>query len=228
MKLARVLLEVKVPAEPLAAHLARVRFLVIVRVHVEGQVVDLVKSFVADGALVGLLTRVREPVVLVVPFLVETLAAVFAHPGLEARMDSNVRVKRRTAVERFAARGALVRLLLRVNDLVSTQGARLPEALAANLADEGPSARVNGHVPCQVIVCVEYLSALYTRECLWFAVLLVQVCLGLLETLADRRGQPRLRTYEPRLYMRRGKHRKRRKTLGGLVQPGVHQTGALL
>lgn len=57
--------------------------------------------------------------------LMEAFATVLAHPRLEAVMNSNVRVERRTAIERFAARTALVRLLFSVNDLVATQRRRL-------------------------------------------------------------------------------------------------------
>ena len=53
---------------------ARVGFLrvtetvrVVVRVHVEGEVVDLVEGLVTDGAFVLLLPAVRQLVVLVVP-----------------------------------------------------------------------------------------------------------------------------------------------------------------
>ena len=44
-----------------------------------------------------------------------------------------------------------------MNDLVPAQRTRLAEAFPANLADEGPRARVHGHVPRQVVVRVEHL-----------------------------------------------------------------------
>lgn len=68
MQLANVLLEVKVPAEALAARGAGEGLLVVVGVHVEGQVVDLVEGLVADGAFVLLLAAVGQLVVLVVPY----------------------------------------------------------------------------------------------------------------------------------------------------------------
>src|SRR5277367_2648354 len=60
VQLADVFLEIKVPTEALAADPARKGFLVVVRVHVEGQVVDLVEGLVAYRALVGLLAAVRQ------------------------------------------------------------------------------------------------------------------------------------------------------------------------
>lgn len=66
VQLPDVFLQVKVAAEALAAGVAGEGLLVIVRVHVECQVVDLVEGLVADGALVLLLPTVSQLVVLVV------------------------------------------------------------------------------------------------------------------------------------------------------------------
>ena len=59
MQFAHVLLEIEVPAEPLPANFARERFLVVMRMHVECEVVDLVERFVADVTFVCLFTAVR-------------------------------------------------------------------------------------------------------------------------------------------------------------------------
>lgn len=67
MQLPDVLLQVKVAAEAFPTRGAGEGFLVIVRVHVECQVVDLMEGLVADGALVLLLPAVGQLVVLVVP-----------------------------------------------------------------------------------------------------------------------------------------------------------------
>lgn len=155
-----MLLQVEVPAKALAADLAAERFLVVVGVHVKGQVVDLVEGLVADVALVGLFAAVRQPVVLVVALLVETLAAVLAREGLVVCVDSYVGVQGRATVEGLAAVVTLVRLLLGVDYLVTTQSARLAKALVADLADEGPGSGVHGHVTSEVIVGVEDLAAL--------------------------------------------------------------------
>ena len=66
VQLPDVLLQVEVAAEAFAAGGAGEGLLVVVRVHVEGEVVDLVEGLVADGALVLFLSAVRQFVVLVV------------------------------------------------------------------------------------------------------------------------------------------------------------------
>lgn len=67
MQLADMLLEVKVPAEALATCGAGEGLLVVVSVHVEGEVVNLVESLVADIALELLLPAVGQLVVFVIP-----------------------------------------------------------------------------------------------------------------------------------------------------------------
>ena len=66
MQLADVFLQVEVAAEAFAAGGAGEGLLVVVRVHVEGQVVNLVERFAADRTLELLLAAVRQLVVLVV------------------------------------------------------------------------------------------------------------------------------------------------------------------
>lgn len=66
VQLPDVFLQVKVPAEALPAGGAGEGLLVVVRVHVEGEVVHLVERLAADGALELLLAAVRQLVVLVV------------------------------------------------------------------------------------------------------------------------------------------------------------------
>lgn len=67
VQLANVLLEIKVPAEALAARGAGEGLLVIVSVHVESEIVHLVEGLVADVALELLLPAVGQLVVFVVP-----------------------------------------------------------------------------------------------------------------------------------------------------------------
>lgn len=187
VQFAGVFLEVEIPAKSFATNAARkllkknvpfyllsdsiilefkltYRFLVVVRVHVEGEIVDLVEGLVADDALVGLFDAVRQFVVLVVALLVESLAAVLADERLESGVNAHVSVERRRAVERLAASRALVRLLRRVDDLVAAQRRRLPEALAADLADERTGPRVHRHVTRQIVVGVEHFAAVGARE----------------------------------------------------------------
>ena len=53
------------------------------------------EGFIADFALVLLLPRMSQFVVLVVPLLMESFSAKFADPRLVALMDSEMRVQRR-------------------------------------------------------------------------------------------------------------------------------------
>lgn len=66
MQLPDVLLQVKVAAKALTAGGACEGLLVVVCVHVEGEIVDLMEGLVADGALVLLFPTVSQLVVLVV------------------------------------------------------------------------------------------------------------------------------------------------------------------
>lgn len=93
MQFADVFLEIEVSAEPFAAGRACEGLLVVVSVHVEGQVVDLVEGLVADGALVLLLPAVRQLVVLVIPFLMETFAAELTDEGLVPCVNAHVRIQ---------------------------------------------------------------------------------------------------------------------------------------
>lgn len=108
VELPHVLLEVEVPAEPLAANGAGEGLLVVVRVHVECEVVDLVEGLVADAALVRLLPAVGQLVVLVVALLVEPLPAELARERLvtcvQKRIERSVR-RRRTRRWRRGERG---------------------------------------------------------------------------------------------------------------------------
>lgn len=90
-----VLLEVEVPAEALAADGTLEGLFVVVGVHVEGEVVDLMEGLVAHVAFVRLLARVSEFVVLVVALLVESLAAKLTHERLVPLVDPDVGVQSR-------------------------------------------------------------------------------------------------------------------------------------
>lgn len=85
-----MLLEVEVSAKALAADLAGEWLFVVVGVHVEGEVVDLVEGFRAHSTLISFFTAVRELVILVIALLVEALAAVFADEGLISGVDPGV------------------------------------------------------------------------------------------------------------------------------------------
>lgn len=87
----------------------------------------------AHGALVRFFHAVRKLVILVVAFLVKSLATVFASVRLVPGVYPRVRVQRRTPVERLSANGTRVWLFFGVYDLVAAQRGRLSEAFAAHL-----------------------------------------------------------------------------------------------
>lgn len=130
----------------------------------ECEIVDLMESLVADDAFVGLFHTVRQFVVLVVPLLMETFAAVLTHERLESGMNSDVRVEGGGTVESLTACGALVRLLCRVDDFVPAKSGRLPESFATDFTDEWTSARVNWHVPGQIVMRVKDFAAIRTGK----------------------------------------------------------------
>lgn len=115
----RMLLQVEIPAEAFSAYIASKRFPLVVCMHVEGQVVDLVECLVAYRTFVSFLSAVGQTMVLIVAFLVEAFAAELADEGLIPCVDSGVRVECGRSVERFPTCQALVRLLRRVDDLMT-------------------------------------------------------------------------------------------------------------
>lgn len=95
MQLPRVLLQIEIPTETFRTDAAGERLALVVGVHVEGQVIDLMERLVADATLIRFLPAVRQPVVLVVPLLMEPFSTEFADEGLVASVDARVRVQGR-------------------------------------------------------------------------------------------------------------------------------------
>lgn len=89
-----MLLQIEVPAEALCADFALKRFLVVVRVHVECQIIDLMERLVTYLAFVRLLSAMRQLVILIIPFLMEALPAELANIGLITIVYSGVGVER--------------------------------------------------------------------------------------------------------------------------------------
>lgn len=89
MQLTHVLLKVKIATETLAAQVTGEGFGVVVRVHVKGEIVNLVKGLLTDDTLVLLLGRMCKAMVLVVAFLMEAFTAVFTHEWLVS-LDTQV------------------------------------------------------------------------------------------------------------------------------------------
>ena len=71
----------------------------------------LMKSFVANAALECLLTRMGQPVVLIVAFLMKSFATILAHPRFVSHMYPHVCIQGRTPIEGFATRTTFVRFL---------------------------------------------------------------------------------------------------------------------
>ena len=77
-------------------------------VHVERQVVDLMKRFVADSTFELLLGGMRQLMVLVVALLMEAFATDFTVPRLVILVYAHVRVQCGRAVKRLTTDAALV------------------------------------------------------------------------------------------------------------------------
>ena len=138
--------QVKVTAKPLATNVTSERLLLVMRVHVERQIIDLVECFVTYITLVLLLGTMGQFVIFIITFLVKAFAAEFAHVRFVAGVDAHVSVQCGRAVERLSASVTFVRLFVRVDDFVPTQRAGLSESFAADFADEGTRAGVHGHM----------------------------------------------------------------------------------
>lgn len=106
-----MLLKIKVPTETFATNMACIRLLVIVGVHMKGQVVHLVEGFRTYITFVLLFCAVGQLVVLVVSFLMEAFAAELAHVRLVALVDAHVRVQCGASIESFPTSRTFVRFL---------------------------------------------------------------------------------------------------------------------
>jgi len=101
------------------AVLAVERFLFVVRIHVKGQIVDLVKGLRAYATLVWFDLRVRQKVILVVTLLVKSLAANSAGERLVPRVYPHMCIKGGRPVKRLPAFFAFMRALLCVDNFVA-------------------------------------------------------------------------------------------------------------
>jgi len=146
MQFPHVFLEVKVSTKAFATDLAGEWFLVIVCVHMECQIIDLMKRFIAYVALVRFLAAMCELVVLIVTLLMKTLATKFANKRFEIGMYTCMGIESRTTIEGFAACNALVRLFSSVDDFMSAKSAGLTETFTTNLADKWSGARMHWHM----------------------------------------------------------------------------------
>ncbi|CAL4121134.1 unnamed protein product, partial [Meganyctiphanes norvegica] len=111
MQLTHMLLQVKIPAKAFATYCTLKWLLVIVCVHMECQIINLMEGLITDMTFVCLLARVCEFVVLVVTLLVEALAAEFTHIGFIAIMDPDMGVKSGRSVKGLSTSITLMWLL---------------------------------------------------------------------------------------------------------------------
>lgn len=160
VQLSHVLLKVEISAESFCADFAREGFLIVVGVHVKGEIVDLMKRLVADGTLVGLISAVRQLVVFVVSLLMKALSTVFANVRFVTGVDTSMGVQCRRAVKRLSTRLTFMWFLRRVDDLVSTQSGRLTESFATDFADERTCTGVDWHMAGEIVMGIEHFTTL--------------------------------------------------------------------
>ena len=162
-----MLFEVEIPAEPFAAFLACKWLLIIMRVHVECQIIDLMEGFAADVALKWLFSSVCQSVIFIITLLVKTFAANIANKRFVSGVNADVSVQRGRSVESFAANVTFVWLFLRVDNFMSAEGTGLSKTLPAYLTLERPGTRVYRHVTREIVMRVENFSAHLASEGFW-------------------------------------------------------------
>lgn len=116
-----MLFEIKIATESFGADLTGEWLLVVVGVHVEGEIIDLMEGFIADRALICFIAAVCQFVILIVALLMETLPTKFTHERLIPCMDSGMGVEGGGAIEGLTARVTFMGLLRCVNDFMTTE-----------------------------------------------------------------------------------------------------------
>lgn len=111
MKLPCVFLEIKISAETLSTYATCKGFSFIMSVHVECKVVDLVERFIANVTFVRFFPAMRQSVVLIIAFLMESFATELADEWFVPSVDSCVSVKRRGTIESLATSQTFMRFL---------------------------------------------------------------------------------------------------------------------
>lgn len=157
MQLSNMLFQVEISTEPFRAVLTNIGFLVGMGVHMECEVVDLVECFRANGAFELLFDVVGQFVVLVVTLLVEPFATDFTLVRFVTLVDSHVGVQRGTAIERFATGLTDMRSFRGVDDLVSTESARLTKSFPTNLKKKNHKKDNTEKLIIELIVLMNWL-----------------------------------------------------------------------
>lgn len=147
------------PGKAFVALVAAVRPLPRVSVHVVAQQVGQPETFAAQATLVRLVAIVRQHVLLQLGFVAVAFAAAGAAEGL-LLMQLLVRSHVLQKGEIFAAVGALVRLLARVDDEVLLQVAAKPKGLATDFTLVRLVLGMHPHVQLQHGAEAEKLPAL--------------------------------------------------------------------
>lgn len=130
----------------------------------ELEVRHLVECSLAFVALERLLPRMYHDVISQVPFLVKSFATDITNKGLCFTMCSYMSLKRGRSIEALTAHITLMWLLLSVDDFMSTQSTRKTKTFPTDVADEGSTFRVVGHLKMnrKGVLGFEDLSALIT------------------------------------------------------------------
>jgi hypothetical protein len=88
-----VFLKVKIPAETFTTDWASEGFLLIVGMHVKGQVINLVKSLITDITFVLFFCTMSQFMVFVITFLMEAFSAVFTCKRFITRVNSHMSIQ---------------------------------------------------------------------------------------------------------------------------------------
>lgn len=164
MQLSYVLFQVEISTKSFPTSFTGEGLLVVVRVHVESKVVDLVEGLIANGALERFLSAVGEFVIFVISLLVKAFPTVLTDKGFVPIVDPDMSVQSGAPIKRFSTGLTLVRFLGGVDDFMATEGGGLSKPFAANFANEGPCSGVNGHVSGQVVMSIEHFPTFQAGE----------------------------------------------------------------
>ena len=115
-------LQVEIPTESLPTDFTGKRLLIIVGVHVESEIVDLMEGLITNVTFIGFIPTVCQLVILIVALLMESLAAVLTDEGFVAVVDPNVCIEGRAPIKGFPTSLTFMRLLGCVDDFMTAEG----------------------------------------------------------------------------------------------------------
>lgn len=94
VKFSHVLLQIEIPTKPFPADLTSEWFLIVVGVHVEGEVVYLMEGFRTYCTFISLFATVSQFMIFIVAFLMKPFSAVLTNEGFITGVDPRVGVQR--------------------------------------------------------------------------------------------------------------------------------------